>query len=288
MKNIEQIERLKKSIFTDEELKKLLKRITNRLLNSHIKTETISPLVLTHKELIDVLLVRIVKPLKDEVFEQIRKKGVFSNDFDKVVVLILKEDMQGDKIIHKTIAKYILNIIKENHLKLNYFASTMFRNVYKNKNGSYKYPEFFPFDKAKYSSAIPEIKQLLVKGKGVDKYINSQQNLINELEQTLKEDKESLKNLTLIKGQIVDSIAKKLKGKQLYKDKIFMLKNEVKTADLQIYELTEKVSKLEIELKTLKKSLETFKRKNEDLIDIENKLIEKLANNLMKPKVKIT
>jgi len=67
-----------------------------------------------------------------------------------------------------------------------------------------------------------------------------------------------------------------------------MLKNEVKSADLQIYELTDKISKLEIELKTLKKSLETFKRKNEDLIDIENKLIEKLANNLMKPKVKIT
>ena len=288
MKNIEQIERLKKSIFTDEELKKLLKKITNRLLNSHIKTETTSPLVLTHKELIDILLVRIVKVLKDEVFEQIRKKGVFSNDFDKVAVLILKEDMQGDKIIHKTIAKYILNIIKENHLQLNHFASTMFRNVYKNKNGSYKYPEFFPFDKSKYSSAIPKIKQLLVKGKGVDKYINSQQNLIDELEQTLKEDKENLENLTLIKGQIVDSIAKKLKGKQLYKDKIFMLKNEVKSADLQIYELTDKISKSEIRLKTVKKSLETFKRKNEDLIDIENKLIEKLANNLMKPRVKIT
>ena len=278
----EKLEKLKNSLFSEKELENILKSVVNELLNSKVKNETISPLILTHKEFVDVSLIFIVKKLKDKLFEIISKKGVFSSDFDKLVIFILKEDMQGKKIIHKTIAKYILNLIKKDHLKLNYFASTMLKRVYIEKNGKYEYPIFYPFDSSKYSSPIPEIKQLMVKCEIAKKYVFKQETKIKELSNKIDKMLKKVEESNIIKKDILE-ISKKLEEKY----KLFMLKQEYKYLDLIKLENQKSVELLKKELLTLKKSLDNYKELNKEILNIEEKLIEEIAINLMKSKKKI-
>ena len=289
--------KIKESLFkNDEEIKKFLKKITKQLLENQIKDETISPLILTHKEFIDVSLKRILKKIKEELLKKAQKMNmpvfdkIFEAKLDYVAAYLIKEDMLKDKVIHKTIAKYILDIIKKEPLKLNNFVSTLNRKVYTTKTGKYEYPELYPFDKLQYTNPIPILKKELNKYETVKKQLAKMEEEYNQIKNRLEEKKKLIEDmktaLTTIKESIIPTLQKRYE-KEDYLKRALIFSSQKKRFELLEFEAKEEIKILEKKEAHMKKSLEGFKEKHKEELEIEEKLIETLANNLMKIKKKI-
>jgi len=294
--DINEIKKLKSTFFkSDKELHKFLKSITTELLNSKVKEKTLSPILLTHKEFIDTSLAKLLKNIKEKLFVLAKKHNmplgdkIFEIKLEYLAGYILKYDMANDMIIHKTIAKYILNIIRKDALKLNHFVSTLNREIYTGKFGKFKYPPLYPYDKNRFNNPIPPLKSLLNKIDTIKKTIQTKENL---LEQLKSEFNQTILEINQIKiaakdmKDIVSTLKNKYKDKPL-KDRLAMIKNQHTRFDVLLQELSQKHSNYKKEIKTLSKNIEAIKEKNKELLQKEEEIIQIIANNLKTMKQKV-
>jgi len=293
--DLKEIKKIKEELFSEEEVIKFLKSITTELLNSKVKTETISPLLLTHKEFIDISLSRILKKIKEGVKSRAEKMGkpigdkIFELKLEYLAGYLLKYDMANKMIIHKTIANFILNNIRKNPLKLNYFVSTLNREIYKTKSGQFRYPILYPFDKNRFNNPIPPLKTLLNK-------IDTINNSLKEKEEILKTEKDELAKAELevaqIKvaavdmKQIVTDLKEIYEGKEL-NSRLSMIKNQHSRFNVLLTELKDRIIELKRGIKSLEKNINGIKEKYKDILSKEDLIIEEIANNLKKMKEKV-
>jgi len=293
--DINEIKKLKLQLFKEQEEAKFLKQTTNELLNSKIKNETISPLLLTHKEFINVSLARILKKLKTKLHNIAKQKNmplgdkIFEIKLEYLSGYILKYDMANEMIIHKTIAQYILNIIRKNPLKLNYFVSTLNRDIYEGKYGKFRYPPLYPFDKNRFNNPIPPLKSILNKIDTIKKSLTEKEFHLNNLQNKL--NKAHLE-VTQIKTAATDmkEIVHKLKDKyenQELQNRLSMIKNQHSRFNVLLSELKNEIIIYTKESKSLEKNINGIKEKYKDILNQENEIIETIANNLKTMKQKI-
>ncbi|NPA54828.1 MAG: hypothetical protein GXO40_00495 [Epsilonproteobacteria bacterium] len=286
--DIKELEQLKNKLFSnDEELEKMLKSVANELLNSKIKEESLSPILLTHKEFIDVSLKRFLKKIREKVIALAAKKNlitdkIFEIKLEYLAAYLLKYDMKKNNVLYKTIAKYIIKLIRKDPLKLNYFVSTLNRRVYAGQGGKFEYPILYPFDKNRYNNPIPEIKSILNKYDTIKKMVTAKEDLLHKYQQGLDEAKLELEQ---IKKAAIDmkDIANKLKQKYEQMElnlRLWMLKNQHARFNVLIIELKEKIQKYSQQVKALTKNVEGLKQKYKDILSKEDEIIETLAQNL--------
>lgn len=294
--NLKEIKELKNKFFhTEEELQKFLKSITTELLNSQIKEKTLNPILITHKEFIDTSLSKLLKNIKEKLFILAKKHNmplgdkIFEVKLEYLAGYILKYDMANDMIIHKTIAKYILNIIRKNPLKLNHFVSTLNKEIYQGKFGKFRYPPLYPYDKNRFNNPIPPLKSILNKIDTIKKSLKEKENLLNELNENLLQASLEVTQIKTAANDMID-IVKTLKNR--YKDKplhdrLFMIKNQHSRFNVLLTELKEKIINYKKEIKTLSKNISSIKEKYKDTLSQEEKIINTIANNLKTMKQKI-
>ncbi|GAB6044887.1 hypothetical protein JCM11957_04850 [Caminibacter profundus] len=294
--DLKEIEKLKDTLFENIDEEQFLKKITKELLNSKIKEETISPLILTHQEFIDVSLKRIIKKIKQNLVTLAEKRNrpvfdkIFDIKLDYLAAYLFKKDIAGKKIIHKTIAKYILNIIKKNHILLNNFASTLNRTTIQTKYGKFKYPELYPYDRHKFASPIPLLKQEITKIDNIKKILDKLNKDYEKFSKSLEKKKILLTDIKLALKRIKTSILpilKKTKKENEYKEREFIFTMQKKRFEVLYFETEKEIKNLEVQVKSLKKNIEGFKEKNKDILNLEEKIIDTLAINLSKTKKKV-
>jgi len=295
--DIKEIKELKNKFFnSDEELNKFLKSITNELLISKVKNETLSPLLLTHKEFIDISLSKLLKKIKQKLFLLAQKYNmplgdkIFEVKLEYLAGYILKYDMANDMVIHKTIAKYILNIIRKNPLKLNHFVSTLNREIFTGKYGKFRYPLLYPYDKNRFNNPIPPLKSILNKIDTIKKSLLEKENRLNELKQNLNNanlEVKQIKTATTDMKDIIKTLKLKYENETLLKNRLSMIKNQHTRFSVLLTELKEKIIYFTKEIKTLSKNIEAIKEKYANVLNKEEEIIETIANNLKTMKQKL-
>ncbi|SFO88461.1 hypothetical protein [Hydrogenimonas thermophila] len=291
--DIKEIEKLKNSLIPD--INKFLESIVKELLNSKVKNDTLSPLLLTHKEFVDLSLSRIIKKIKEKIFLLAKQKGmpvgdkIFEVKLEYLSAYIFKYDMKHDNVIYNRIAKYIINLIKKDPQSLNQFVSTLRRDVYAGKYGKFRYPELYPFDKNRYSSPIPELKKILTHVDSIKKQLKHKESELNKVTKELDAAKETLSQLEFAiedTKEIVVNLKKKYKEVEL-NNRMSMVKNQYKYFGLLTENLKKKIEKYEKEKNFLMKSINGFKEKNKELLNKEEEIINTISSNLKKHKVKL-
>ena len=280
---MEKLEELKYSIFTDDdEVKEFLKRITNQLLKSKIKDKTISPLMLTYREFIDYSLKRIF----NKIVEELKSKGLKEDDAKLLSAYLIKEDLKKDMIIHKTIASYIVSVIKENHLLLNRFISDM-REFYTTPKGKLIYPIMYPFDKNRHTSPIPELKQQLTQIETVKKQLLKMENELESLKKEVNRLKSLISDIKLAEKRISSSILphlKKIHTKERFKERHLIFYMQKKRFEVLIYESEQKLKEYEKKLKALSLNIQGFKEKHKETLKKEKEIISTIAKNISIPR----
>jgi len=291
--NIEEIKELKETLIDDEE--KLLKTNTNKLIESKLMTETISPLLLSHKQFIDVALTRMIKKLKESIVQIATEKkkpvgdAIFVVKLDYLSAYILKHDIKHKNISFSTIAKFLIKQIKKDPNSLNTFVSTLKKDTYRGKNGTFKYPALYPFDRSRYHSPVPELRNLLLHAEAIVKQLKSKEIELDKVQMRLDESKKNLKQTELAFGDMKEIVAK-LKDRyseEEMKNRMYILNKEYKYFKWVIDEEKQKVTELENSVRVMKKSLDAFKEKNGEFLNKEDEVIKELATNLSKHKTKI-
>jgi prefoldin subunit 5 len=295
---IEEIKELKKKFFKDEEeVKKFLIFITKELLNSKITSETISPLLLTHKEFIDTSLGKLLKKIKEKLFQLAEKRGIkIVDEIMKIKIeylagYLLKYDMANERVIHKTIAKYILNIVRNDFIKLNRFVSTLNREVYSGKYGKFRYPPLYPFDKERYNNPLPLLKQLLNRIDSVKKTLQEKEKRLKQISFQIDNFEREIEQIRVASTDMNEIVAK-LKNRYVDSEKelkarLVMIKNQHSRFAVLLKELREKISSLKEEEKSLSKNIENFKERYRDILQKEEEIIDVISKNLATMKVKI-
>lgn len=291
--DIKELENLKNRLIPD--LNKFLDSVMKELLSSKVKSETLSPLLLTHKEFVDLSLSRIIKKIKEKIFLLAKQNGmpigdkIFEVKLEYLSAYILKYDMKHDNIIYKTIAKYIINLIKKDPQSLNNFVSTLRREVYTGKYGNFRYPQFYPFDKNRYTSPIPELKKVLTHVDSIKKQLRYKEITLDKIVRELSYSKETLSQVNLAiedTKEIVENLKKKYKDNDL-KDRLGIVKNQYKYFSIMIENLKKKIDKYEKEKKSLQKNINGFKEKNQEYLNKEEEILSTLLSNLKKHKIKL-
>lgn len=291
--DIKELENLKNRLIPD--LNKFLDSVMKELLSSKVKSETLSPLLLTHKEFVDLSLSRIIKKIKEKIFLLAKQNGmpigdkIFEVKLEYLSAYILKYDMKHDNIIYKTIAKYIINLIKKDPQSLNNFVSTLRREVYTGKYGNFRYPQFYPFDKNRYTSPIPELKKVLTHVDSIKKQLRHKEITLDKIVRELSYSKETLSQVNLAiedTKEIVENLKKKYKDNDL-KDRLGIVKNQYKYFSIMIENLKKKIDKYEKEKKSLQKNINGFKEKNQEYLNKEEEILSTLLSNLKKHKIKL-
>jgi len=291
--DIKELENLKNRLIPD--LNKFLDSAMKELLSSKVKSETLSPLLLTHKEFVDLSLSRIIKKIKEKIFLLAKQNGmpigdkIFEVKLEYLSAYILKYDMKHDNIIYKTIAKYIINLIKKDPQSLNNFVSTLRREVYTGKYGNFRYPQFYPFDKNRYTSPIPELKKVLTHVDSIKKQLRYKEITLDKIVRELSYSKETLSQVNLAiedTKEIVENLKKKYKDNDL-KDRLGIVKNQYKYFSIMIENLKKKIDKYEKEKKSLQKNINGFKEKNQEYLNKEEEILSTLLSNLKKHKIKL-
>lgn len=291
--DIKELENLKNRLIPD--LNKFLDSVMKELLSSKVKSETLSPLLLTHKEFVDLSLSRIIKKIKEKIFLLAKQNGmpigdkIFEVKLEYLSAYILKYDMKHDNIIYKTIAKYIINLIKKDPQSLNNFVSTLRREVYTGKYGNFRYPQFYPFDKNRYTSPIPELKKVLTHVDSIKKQLRYKEITLDKIVRELSYSKETLSQVNLAiedTKEIVENLKKKYKDNDL-KDRLGIVKNQYKYFSIMIEDLKKKIDKYEKEKKSLQKNINGFKEKNQEYLNKEEEILSTLLSNLKKHKIKL-
>ena len=286
---------LKNKLFSQEDVKKFLIQTTKELLNSKLPEKTLSPIILTHKEFIDTSLKKLIKNLKEKLILLAKQKNVFIDDkifdikLDYLAAYLLKHDMVNEMYIHKTIAKYILNIIRKDALKLNHFVSTLNKEVYQGKFSKFRYPIFYPFDKHKYNNPIPELKSILNKVDTIKKSLKEKENRLNFLKiefDKVKLEIEQIKIAATDMKDIVNNLKKRYQEIEL-KNRLMMIKNQHSRFNVLLTELKDKLKKYDKDIKSLTKNINGIKEKYKDILHKEDEIVEIIANNLKKMKEKI-
>jgi len=295
--NIKEIKNLKSQLFQNNEDIKFLKSITNELLNSKIKNETISPLLLTHKEFIDISLSRIIKKIKQKLFLLAKQKNmpigdkIFEIKLEYLAGYLLKYDMANEMFIHKTITKYILNIIRKNPLKLNHFVSTLNREIYAGKFGKFRYPPLYPFDKNRFNNPIPLLKTTLNKIDTINKSLKEKEYKLNEINSDLEKANIEVIHIKTAASDmkiIIDSLKEKYQNKNIeLKNRLSMIKNQHSRFSVLLTELKNKIITYTKERKSLEKNINGIKEKYKDILQKEDEIIETISNNLKTMKQKI-
>jgi len=291
--DIKELENLKNRLIPD--LNKFLDSAMKELLSSKVKSETLSPLLLTHKEFVDLSLSRIIKKIKEKIFLLAKQNGmpigdkIFEVKLEYLSAYILKYDMKHDNIIYKTIAKYIINLIKKDPQSLNNFVSTLRREVYTGKYGNFRYPQFYPFDKNRYTSPIPELKKVLTHVDSIKKQLRYKEITLDKIVRELSYSKETLSQVNFAIAdtkEIVENLKKKYKDNDL-KDRLGIVKNQYKYFNIMIEDLKKKIDKYEKEKKSLQKNINGFKEKNQEYLNKEEEILSTLLSNLKKHKIKL-
>ncbi|HIP15136.1 MAG TPA: hypothetical protein EYG74_06580 [Sulfurimonas autotrophica] len=291
--DIKELENLKNRLIPD--LNKFLDSVTKELLSSKVKSETLSPFLLTHKEFVDLSLSRIIKKIKEKIFLLAKQNGmpigdkIFEVKLEYLSAYILKYDMKHDNIIYKTIAKYIINLIKKDPQSLNNFVSTLRREVYTGKYGNFRYPQFYPFDKNRYTSPIPELKKVLTHVDSIKKQLRYKEITLDKIVRELSYSKETLSQVNFAIAdtkEIVENLKKKYKDNDL-KDRLGIVKNQYKYFSIMIENLKKKIDKYEKEKKSLQKNINGFKEKNQEYLNKEEEILSTLLSNLKKHKIKL-
>jgi len=291
--DIKEIKQLKLQLIPDT--KNFLISIAQSLLNSKIKNKTLNPTLITHKEFIDTSLSKLIKAIKEKIVILANQNGL--NTDDKIVEVkieylsayILKYDMANEKYIHKTIAEYIVSIIKKDYLKLNYFVSTLNRDVYSGKYAKYRYPVLYPFDKQKYNNPIPLLKQILNRVESVKKSLYEKELQLKMIIDKLSYFEFEIKQIKTAASDMKDivvSLKSKYKEKELY-DRLMMIKNQHSRFNVLLSELKDKIIKYNTQKSSISKNIDGFKQKYQDILSKEDEIIEELATNLTKMKTKI-
>jgi hypothetical protein len=272
--------------FTHEELREFLRKVVKSLLNEKLKEKTISPTILTHKEFIDTHIKKILNKIK----ERLEKKFNLNEEEAKTLAKeIFKYDLLNDKIIYKTIAEYILDLIETNSILLNTFISDL-REIYNTPQGKIKYPIFYPFDNTKYTSPIPIIKQLLFRYETAHKRLSILEQEYKKLKQEIEKAKFLISDIKLAIKRIKESILphlKKIYDQNEYNQRLFIFSMQQKRFKFLLEENTKKVQEYEKKLVSIKKNLEGFKEKYKEDLILKEKLINEIAMNLAKPKKRI-
>jgi len=219
-------------------------------------------------------------PIGDKIFEV---------KLEYLSAYILKYDMKYDNIIYKTIAKYIINLIKKDPQSLNNFVSTLRREVYTGKYGNFRYPQFYPFDKNRYTSPIPELKKVLTHVDSIKKQLRHKEITLDKIVRELSYSKETLSQVNLAiedTKEIVENLKKKYKGNDL-KGRLGIVKNQYKYFSIMIENLKKKIDKYEKEKKSLQKNINGFKEKNQEYLNKEEEILSTLLSNLKKHKIKL-
>lgn len=291
--DIKELENLKNRLIPD--LNKFLDSAMKELLSSKVKSETLSPLLLTHKEFVDLSLSRIIKKIKEKIFLLAKQNGmpigdkIFEVKLEYLSAYILKYDMKHDNIIYKTIAKYIINLIKKDPQSLNNFVSTLRREVYTGKYGNFRYPQFYPFDKNRYTSPVPELKKVLTHVDSIKKQLRYKEITLDKIVRELSYSKETLSQVNFAIAdtkEIVENLKKKYKDNDL-KDRLGIVKNQYKYFNIMIEDLKKKIDKYEKEKKSLQKNINGFKEKNQEYLNKEEEILSTLLSNLKKHKIKL-
>jgi len=291
--DIKELENLKNRLIPD--LNKFLDSAMKELLSSKVKSETLSPLLLTHKEFVDLSLSRIIKKIKEKIFLLAKQNGmpigdkIFEVKLEYLSAYILKYDMKHDNIIYKTIAKYIINLIKKDPQSLNNFVSTLRREVYTGKYGNFRYPQFYPFDKNRYISPVPELKKVLTHVDSIKKQLRYKEITLDKIVRELSYSKETLSQVNFAIAdtkEIVENLKKKYKDNDL-KDRLGIVKNQYKYFNIMIEDLKKKIDKYEKEKKSLQKNINGFKEKNQEYLNKEEEILSTLLSNLKKHKIKL-
>jgi len=279
--------KIKQQIFkNDDEIKSFLQRCIKKILNSKIKENSISPLILTYKEFIDTNLKKIL----DIVTSELKKKANFDEQLLKIVAAyIIREDIKNENKIYKTIASYIIDLIKTNHVALSKFSSEM-REVYSTPQGKFIYPVLYPYDRHKYASPIPLLKQILTKTQTIKKQLQ----LLEEEYKKIKKEYEinsillsDIKTATnRIKNSIVPTL-KKIHNSKEYEKRLLIFSLQKKRFEVLYLEADTKVKQFEKKLKALENNIAGFKEKHKNELNKEEELIEIIAKNLSTPKRKI-
>jgi len=253
--------------------------------------------MLTHKDFIDVAMIRIVKKFKEKLFELAKEKGlpvgdkIFEVKLDYLAAYILKYDLKHENTTFKTVAKFIVDTIKKDPNSLNKFVSTVKRDVYNGKNGTFKYPQFFPFDKERYSTPIPELKNLISHSIAVNKQLKEKEQELNSAKSELKNFKELLKQTEFgleDMKEILSKLKPKYKGKDVELEKrVSLLRIQYKYFNYMVGVLKEKIDEYTKIVSALEKSLKVFKEKNSENLRKEEEIIEIISSNLSKHKTKI-
>jgi len=291
--DIKELENLKKSLIPD--LNKFLSSVINELLTSKVKNETLSPLLITHKEFIDLSLSRIIKKIKEKVFILAKQKGmpvddkIFEVKLEYLSAYILKYDMKHDNIIYNMITKYIINLIKNNPQSLTHFASTLRRNIYPGKHGKFHYPELYPFEKDRYSSPIPELKKVLTHIDSLKKQLKHKESELKKITRELDMAKKTLSQIEFAvedTKEIIDNLKKKYKDNEL-KNRFSIVKSQYKYFGILVDNLKKKIENFEKEKNYLKKNINGFKEKNKELLNKEEEIYNTIFTNLKKHKIKL-
>ncbi|NPA11014.1 MAG: hypothetical protein GXO62_02095 [Epsilonproteobacteria bacterium] len=285
---VKDLEELKQKVFhSQEEAKEFLENITTWLLNSSIKDKSISPLRLTYKEFIDNHL----KIIFNEVMENLKMlTDLDEHNIKFLAAYLIREDQKNDKVIYKTIAKKIIELLKKDFLVLNHFASDM-REVYTTPQGKFIYPVLYPYDSNKYANPLPVIKQELNKIYTTKKLLKHIEEEYEECKRTYEEDKKTVIDLKLALKRIKESIAPHLKNTlplNEYQQRVWIFNMTKKRFDILLYEAELRIIQNAKKLKALKKNLEGFIQKHQDILNEEEKIIQTIAENLTKLKRKVT
>jgi len=291
--NIEEIKALKDELIEEEE--KFLKSNVNKLIESKIMTETISPLLLTHKQFIDVALSRIMKRLKDSILQIATEKkkpvgdAIFVVKLDYLSAYILKYDIKHENISFTTVAKFIVKQIKKDPNSLNIFVSTVKKDTYTGKNGTFRYPELYPFDRNRYYSPIPELRNIFLHTDAIIKQLEAKESELEKIKMDLEESRKNLEQTEFAFNDMKEIVAKLKErySEEEMKSRLYLLNKEYKYFKWVIDESKKRVGKLENSIRVMKKSLDTFKEKNSEFLGKEDEIVKELATNLSKHKVKI-
>ncbi len=278
---------IKEEIFNSEkEVKNFLIRCIKELLHSKEKEKTISPLILTYKEFIDKHLKRIMDIV---TFELSKKTNCEPKLLKNLAAYIIQEDIKGENVIYKTIAEYIIHLIKVNHISLHNFISEM-REVYSTPQGKFAYPVLYPYDKHQYTSPIPLLKQILTRTQTIKKQLellekeySSLKNLLQEKALLLTELKNALNN---INNSILPTL-KQIHNNENYKKRKFIFFLQKKRFEVLRYEAENTIEYCRKKLQILEKDINGFKTKYKEELHKEDELIQTIARNLSTPKRKI-
>jgi len=291
--DIKELKNLKKNLIPD--LNKFLGSVVNELLTSKVKNETLSPLLITHKEFIDLSLSRIIKKIKERLFALAKQKElpvddkIFEVKLEYLSAYILKYDMKHDNIIYNMITKYIINLIKDNPQSLTHFASTLRRNTYSGKHGKFHYPELYPFEKDRYSSPIPELKKVLTHIDALKKQLKHKESELNKITRELDMAKKTLSQIEFAVDdtkEIIDNLKKRYEGSDL-KGRFSIVQSQHKHFDILVDSLKKKIENYEKEKSYLKKNISGFQEKNKEILNKEEEVFNTIFTNLKKHKIKL-